>query len=75
LGDRGPLPFECFACGVEIPLGTHGSLWIAAPLGLTNVKVCRTRECAELAVKETGGRWTTPPRTREERATEKLKSG
>ena len=69
-----PLPFDCFACGAEIPLGTHGSLWVAAPLGLTCVKVCKTRECAEAACDKLGGKWTKPGPSREARARAKLES-
>jgi hypothetical protein len=55
----------CDGCGAE---GAEEVLWLAAPLGLCCVRVCRDRGCAEAArAGRGGGRFVSRPETPGER--------
>lgn len=62
--------YPCDGCGSPTSSET---LWLAAPIGLTAVHVCRDRDCAEAArERRGGGRFIPRPRTKDERAAEAL---
>lgn len=41
---------ECDGCGAPADEGDLGTIWIAAPIGLTTAKVHRVAECSRAAV-------------------------
>lgn len=51
--------YPCDGCSAP---DSDETLWLAAPLGLTAVHVCRSDSCALVAKeKRGGGRFVTPP--------------